>query len=221
MTIETISNNEGIRQRSASESTHTHTYLDQLDIPQITLRSTIVGLLIGSLVLISNFQFGLQTGWVSMMSLPAALLAFSIFKLLPISIAKNFTDVENVFVQSIAVAVGTGPLCYGFIGIIPAMEKFMTSEESGLGRPLTFGIGPVNDLVIGSRIIRGIFAIPLRKQVIVKEKLPFPSGSATATLISVLHGSDIYQDKEEISEKLDIEEEEGEKQVVLQLNWRV
>ena len=118
MTIETISNNEGIRQRSASESTHTHTYLDQLDIPQITLRSTIVGLLIGSLVLISNFQFGLQTGWVSMMSLPAALLAFSIFKLLPISIAKNFTDVENVFVQSIAVAVGTGPLCYGFIGII-------------------------------------------------------------------------------------------------------
>ena len=82
-------------------------------------------------------------------------------------------------------------------------------------------IGPVNDLVIGSRIIRGIFAIPLRKQVIVKEKLPFPSGSATATLISVLHGSDIYQDKEEISEKLDIEEEEGEKQVVLQLNWRV
>ena len=209
MTIETISNNEGIRQRSASESTHTHTYLDQLDIPQITLRSTIVGLLIGSLVLISNFQFGLQTGWVSMMSLPAALLAFSIFKLLPISIAKNFTDVENVFVQSIAVAVGTGPLCYGFIGIIPAMEKFMTSEESGLGRPLTFGLGQLMIWSLGLGLFGVFFAIPLRKQVIVKEKLPFPSGSATATLISVLHGSDIYQDKEEISEKLDIEEEEG------------
>ncbi|KAF6069744.1 OPT oligopeptide transporter family protein [Candida albicans] len=180
MTIETISNNEGIRQRSAS-----------------------------SLVLISNFQFGLQTGWVSMMSLPAALLAFSIFKLLPISIAKNFTDVENVFVQSIAVAVGTGPLCYGFIGIIPAMEKFMTSEESGLGRPLTFGLGQLMIWSLGLGLFGVFFAIPLRKQVIVKEKLPFPSGSATATLISVLHGSDIYQDKEEISEKLDIEEEEG------------
>lgn len=212
MSLETISNNEGIRQGSTNESPHTHTYLDQLDIPQITLRSTIVGLLIGSLILISNFQFGLQTGWVSMMSLPAALLAFSIFKLLPISIAKNFTDVENVFVQSIAVAVGTGPLCYGFIGIIPAMEKFMTNEESGLGRPLNFGLGQLMIWSLGLGLFGVFFAIPLRKQVIVKEKLPFPSGSATATLISVLHGSDIYQDKEVSDEKIliDEEEEEGE-----------
>lgn len=35
----------------------------------------------------------------------------------------------------------------------------------------------------------GVFlAVPLRKQVIVKEKLVFPSGSATAQLIGVLHG---------------------------------
>lgn len=170
----------------------------KLGLPQVTLRATIVGLLIGSVILISNFQFGLQTGWVSMMSLPAALLGFAVFKLTPLS--QSFTDVENVYIQSIAVAVGTGPLCYGFVGIIPAIEKFMTSDESGLGRRIIFSTKELIVWSMGLGLFGVFFAIPLRKQVIVKEKLPFPSGSATATLISVLHGTEIYES--------DMEEEE-------------
>lgn len=173
-------------------------YLAKLGLPQVTLRATIVGLLIGSVILISNFQFGLQTGWVSMMSLPAALLGFAVFKLTPLS--QSFTDVENVYIQSIAVAVGTGPLCYGFVGIIPAIEKFMTSDESGLGRRIIFSTKELIVWSMGLGLFGVFFAIPLRKQVIVKEKLPFPSGSATATLISVLHGTEIYES--------DMEEEE-------------
>lgn len=173
-------------------------YLAKLGLPQVTLRATIVGLLIGSVILISNFQFGLQTGWVSMMSLPAALLGFAVFKLTPMS--QSFTDVENVYIQSIAVAVGTGPLCYGFVGIIPAIEKFMTSDESGLGRRITFSTKELIIWSMGLGLFGVFFAIPLRKQVIVKEKLPFPSGSATATLISVLHGTEIYESDSEEEE---------------------
>lgn len=133
-----------------------------------------------------------------MMSLPAALLGFAVFKLTPLS--QSFTDVENVYIQSIAVAVGTGPLCYGFVGIIPAIEKFMTSDESGLGRRIIFSTKELIVWSMGLGLFGVFFAIPLRKQVIVKEKLPFPSGSATATLISVLHGTEIYES--------DMEEEE-------------
>jgi OPT family oligopeptide transporter len=176
-------------------------YLDKLDTRQVTLRAAAVGLLIGTVVCLSNFFFGLQSGWLSMMSLPAALLAFAIFKVMPAGLSKNFTDVENVFVQSVAVAVGTGPLCYGMIGIIPAMEKFMTAEESGFGRTLNLSLGQLMIWSLGLGLFGVFFAIPLRKQVIVKEKLPFPSGSATATLISVLHGSQLYHDKEEHLEK--------------------
>lgn len=161
-------------------------------LPQVTFRGTIAGLAIGSIVLISNFQFGLQTGWVSMMSLPSALLGFAIFKLSPL--ANDFSDVENVYVQSIAVSVGTGPLAYGLIGIIPAIEKFLTEEESGLGRPLKYTL---SDLIIwsfGLAFFGVFFAIPLRRQMIIKEKLPFPSGSATGILISVLHGTNIHSD---------------------------
>lgn len=164
------------------------------DVRQVTPRAIFAGLLIGSIVLISNFQFGLQTGWVSMMSLPSALLAFAIFKQLQPHLQYKFTDVENVFIQSIAVAVGTGPLAYGFVGVVPAIEKFLRADESGTGSLVKFS---TVDLIIWSAGLGffGIFfAVPLRKQVVIKEKLPFPSGSATATLISVLNNSEIRQE---------------------------
>ncbi|SCU83981.1 LAME_0C07646g1_1 [Lachancea meyersii CBS 8951] len=168
-------------------------------VHQTSARATVAGLLIGSLVLVSNFQFGLQTGWVSMMSLPSALLACAIFKQVIPKVYPQmaaFTDVENVYIQSLAVAVGTGPLAYGFVGVIPAIENFLTFEESGFtreqGAPFTF-----EQLLLWSLALAffGIFfAVPLRKQVIVREKLRFPSGSATATLIAILNGSEILQE---------------------------
>ncbi|KAG7880020.1 hypothetical protein KL905_001513 [Ogataea polymorpha] len=159
-------------------------------LPQVTLRSTIAGLVIGSVILVSNFQFGLQTGWVSMMSLPSALLGFSIFKTLQPRLHCYFTDVENVFVQSVAVAVATGPLAYGFIGIIPAIEKLMTDAESGSGSGIDLSqLWKLVTWAFGLAFFGVFFAVPLRKQFIIKEKLAFPSGSATATLISVFHGT--------------------------------
>lgn len=169
-------------------------YNKKLEMPQITFRAIIAGVTIGTVVLISNFQFGLQTGWVSMMSLPSALLGFACFKVLPIR--RRFTDVENVFIQSVAVAVGTGPLAYGLVGIVPAIEKFLTTEETGLDGKFLFLLRDLLIWSFGLGLFGVFFAVPLRKQVIVKEKLPFPSGSATATLISVLHGSEIFDDSE-------------------------
>ncbi|KAH3665739.1 hypothetical protein OGAPHI_003927 [Ogataea philodendri] len=161
-------------------------------LPQVTFRSTVAGLLIGSIILVSNFQFGLQTGWVSMMSLPSALLGFSIFRSLQSRLHCQFTDVENVFVQSVSVAVATGPLAYGFVGIIPAIEKLMTDSESGYESGID--LQPLWKLTVwalGLAFFGVFFAVPLRRQFIIKEKLPFPSGSATATLISVFHGTTI------------------------------
>ncbi|KAK9368398.1 OPT oligopeptide transporter protein-domain-containing protein [Lipomyces kononenkoae] len=158
--------------------------LEKISLPQATPRAIAVGLCIGSIVLFSNFQFGLQTGWISMMSLPSALLAFAAFKTFNKYLTYPFTDVENVFVQSVAVAVGTGPLGFGLVGIIPALEKFLAPEEGG---PVSLSSLQILIWSAGIAFFGVFFAIPLRKQVIVKEKLRFPSGSATATMISVLH----------------------------------
>lgn len=174
------------------ESNILEKWIRKLEAPQIRLRATVAGLAIGSMVLISNFQFGLQTGWVSMMSLPSALLGFAIFKMLPIS--SKFSDVENVYVQSLSVAVGTGPLAFGLIGVLPAIEKFLTKEEAGLKREFVFSFTQLLVWCFGFSLFGVFFAIPLRKQVILKENLPFPSGRATATLISVLHRTELKAD---------------------------
>ncbi|KAF8455269.1 OPT oligopeptide transporter protein-domain-containing protein [Kalaharituber pfeilii] len=155
------------------------------NIPQFTFRATVVGLLVGTLVCFSNMYFGLQTGWVSMMSMPSSLIGFAIFKTLAKHLDFPFSPVENVLVQTIAVAVGSMPLSAGFVGVIPALEKLLRPEEGG---PLSLSISQLIIWSMGVAFFGVFFAVPLRKQVIIKEKMKFPSGTATALMISVLHG---------------------------------
>ncbi|EJU04603.1 oligopeptide transporter [Dacryopinax primogenitus] len=153
--------------------------------PEFTLRAIIPGLLIGCLLCFTNLYFGLQTGWISMMSLQSALLGYLLslapgFPKLP-----KFTAQENVILQTVAVATGTMPLAAGFVGIIPALG-LLNVEEDGQG-PLILGFWQGIGWASAVAFFGVFLAAPLRKQVIIKENLPFPSGTATAQLISVMH----------------------------------
>ena len=73
----------------------------------------------------------------------------------------------------------------GFVGVIPAME-LMTKSDNPSGAVILDG----RQLILWSLAIAffGVFfAIPLRKETIIREKLKFPSGTATAQMISLLH----------------------------------
>ncbi len=103
-----------------------------------TPRAIIVGLLVGVLLAFTNLYFGLQTGWISMMSLQSALVGYAVFQLpwsgVPRFLSTNrvlravfsldipFSPQENVVLQTTAVATGTLPLAAGLVGIIPALE---------------------------------------------------------------------------------------------------
>ncbi|KAL4062748.1 OPT oligopeptide transporter protein-domain-containing protein, partial [Scleroderma yunnanense] len=145
------------------------------------LHAVTIGLLIGCLLCFTNLYFGLQTGWISMMSLQSALIGFLISKLLPTPLSPQ----ELVVAQTTAVATGTMPLAAGFVGILPALGLL---EEGKDGSP------PIHLSWIAavgwscSIAFFGVFlSPPLRKQVIIEEQLAFPSGTATAQLISVLY----------------------------------
>ncbi|KAJ7756510.1 OPT oligopeptide transporter protein-domain-containing protein [Mycena maculata] len=163
---------------------------------EFSLQAVFIGLLIGCLLCFANLSFGLQTGWISMMSLQSALIGFLISRLLPIPL----TAQEIIVVQTTAVATGvrgffsalfipilckTMPLAAGFVGILPALTLL---DEARDGSP------PINltwIAAIGWSCAVAFFGVflspPIRKQVIVKEQLAFPSGTATAQLIAVLH----------------------------------
>lgn len=150
-----------------------------------TLRGILVGLAIGIIICFSNTYFGLQTGWVSGMAMPSALLGFAYFKLVARLLAFPFSPVENVLVQSVAGAVGTMPLGCGFVAVIPALEYLLKPDEGG---PLRLSLGRLVVWAVGICFFGVTFAVPLRKQVIIRERLKFPSGTATALVIGVLHG---------------------------------
>lgn len=155
------------------------------DPTNFTFRGIVVGLLIGVVINFSNIYFGLQTGWISGMSMPAALISFGAFKAMSPYLKVQFSPVENVLVQSVAGSVGTMPLGCGFVGVIPALEYLLKPEENG---PLHLSFWKLALWAVGICLFGVVFAVPLRKQVIIKEKLKFPTGSATALMIGVLHG---------------------------------
>ncbi|KAJ3757415.1 OPT oligopeptide transporter protein-domain-containing protein [Lentinula raphanica] len=148
---------------------------------EFSFPAIIIGLLIGCLLCFTNLYFGLQTGFISMMSLQSALIGFLVSKILPTPL----TPQEIILVQTTATATGTMPLAAGFVGIIPALGLIDTERDGSPPIHLTWMAG------IGWSCAVAFFGVflspPIRKQVIIEEELAFPSGTATAQLISVLH----------------------------------
>lgn len=168
-----------------------------------TPRSLFVGLVIGALITFSNTYFGLQTGWISTMAMPSALIGFSVFKVFSKYLSYPFTPIENVLIQTVAGAVGTMPLGCGFVGVIPALEFLVRDGEdgpsgdggTGEGGPLKLNFWKLALWSLGVCLFGVVFAVPLRKEVIVREKLRFPSGTASALMLKVLHGSGSSDEK--------------------------
>ena len=156
-----------------------------LDRTNFTFRGVAAGCVIGIIIACSNTYFGLQTGWISGMTMPASLIGFVFFKSISKHLALPFTPVENVLVQTVAGAVGTMPLGLGFVGVMPALEFLLKKSE---GAPMDLSLWRLIVWGVGLCLFGVVFGVPLRKQVIIRERLKFPSGTATALVISVLHG---------------------------------
>ncbi|KAL5596499.1 hypothetical protein BROUX41_006725 [Berkeleyomyces rouxiae] len=157
-----------------------------------TARGVAVGLAVGLVVCFSNMYFGLQTGWVSPMTLPASLMGFGVFRLVAPHLRFPFSPVENVLVQTVAGSMALMPLGCGFVGVIPAIDFLLSDAERG---SLTLGLGKLIFWSLGLCYFGVLFAVPLRHQVIIRERLRFPSGFSTAVLIGVLHGQSARSSK--------------------------
>ncbi|KAK0193877.1 OPT oligopeptide transporter protein-domain-containing protein [Armillaria mellea] len=148
---------------------------------EFTLIAVLLGLLIGCLLCFTNLYFGLQTGFISMMSLQSALIGFLVSRMLPNPLSAQ----EIIVVQTTAVATGTMPLAAGFVGILPALGLLDEERDGSPPIHLTWIAAAGWSFAVA---FFGVFmSPPIRKQVIIEEQLAFPSGTATAHLISVLH----------------------------------
>jgi OPT family oligopeptide transporter len=151
------------------------------------------------------------------MSMPSSLIGFAFFKTLSKHLDLPFTPVENVLVQTVAGSMGTMPLGCGFVGVMPALNYMLKPEEGG---PVHLSLWMLILWALGLCYFGVVFAVPLRRQVIIREKLKFPSGTATALMIGVLHGKEDSTPRNHSSTRVQSQDSESLGQIVLESNWR-
>ena len=137
---------------------------------ELTLKVLIAGTSIGLLLISSNIYLGLKTGLTQGGSVIAAIIAFAVIK----SFKGELSVLENNNAQTMASAAASLGI---MVSTIPALI-LLGYEFSGF--QLFIWIFFVNILGV-------LFAVPLRKQFVVIEKLKFPSGTACAETIKSMH----------------------------------
>lgn len=150
-------------------------------VRQLSVRSIVTGMLIGGIMSISNLYVGLKTGWGLTVTVTSCIIAFALFKFLeaiyPPWRKDPFTILENYTMSSAASAAGYMASA-GLVSAFPALTLIT-------GRELTAWEGMA---WLSAVSFLGVFmAIPLKRQLINIEQLPFPEGLATAQTLRSMH----------------------------------
>ncbi|HEX5754369.1 MAG TPA: OPT family oligopeptide transporter [Archangium sp.] len=146
--------------------------------PELTARALVAGGLIGAVVAVTNVYTGLKTGFWESGCVLSSLLAFGGLSAMarrgpPVS------PLETNLSQTAAVSVGAVPATAGLLGAVPALAMLGTQPPGWAVALWGVGLGTLGVL----------FAFALRRRLLEDEALPFPTGAATAELISTLHST--------------------------------
>jgi len=146
---------------------------------QLTVRAVGIGCVLGVVISAMNMYFGLRTGWGIGGSLIAAILSYAVFSAL--KPRRPFTPLETNIAQTAGSAAGTMTMAAGLVAAIPAVQLMEDGPHLGY-MELTLWAFAIAYIGV-------FFAVPLRRQMILEEKLRFPTGTATANTIVAMFGS--------------------------------
>ena len=147
--------------------------------PELTLRAVLVGAVLGVVMCLSNLYVFFKTGWSVGVTITAAILAFAVFRGAKAAgiLRVPFGALENNVLTTVASGAGymTGG---GNMAAFGALLMVTTLRPDPLAMILWFGVVAA----------LGVFvAIPIKRQLVDVEQLPFPTGTATAETIRTLH----------------------------------
>jgi uncharacterized oligopeptide transporter (OPT) family protein len=147
------------------------------DMPQLTLRSALTGMILGGVLSLTNLYVGIKTGWTLGIGITSVILAFAFFKVISrLNFGRELTLLENNAMQSIATSAGymTAPL-------ISSMAAYMlvTNQVVPMLHTMVW--------IVLLSLLGVLFAFPLKKRVINDEQMPFPEGRAAGIVMDSLH----------------------------------
>ncbi|WP_081112140.1 OPT family oligopeptide transporter [Bdellovibrio sp. HCB117] len=150
------------------------------DMPQLTLRSALTGMILGGVLSLTNLYIGIKTGWTLGVGISSVILSFAFFKLMDkLKLGTHMSILENNAMQSIATSAGymTAPM----MASIPAY-MMVTGEVIPMWQTFWW--------IVVLAILGVLFAFPLKKRFINEEQLPFPEGYAAGVVLDSLHSED-------------------------------
>ncbi len=137
-------------------------------LPEITVKGVILGILLSAILAAANAYLGLFAGMTVSASIPAAVISMAILRLF-----KKSNILENNAVQTAASAGES--LAAGVIFTFPALVLMGYWDD--------FNYWQTTFIALCGGILGVFFTIPLRSALIVREKLKFPEGVATAEVL--------------------------------------
>lgn len=155
----------------------------QPDEPNLTARAVIAGIFIGAVMCLSNIYVFFKTGWSLGVTLTACILAYALFQALQATGLQAFRRPLGALENNALTTVASGAgymTAGGNAAAFGALLMVTTVRPSQIGMVAWFAV--ISAL--------GVFAaIPIKRQLINKEALAFPTGTATAETIRLIHGA--------------------------------
>ncbi|MCA9492983.1 MAG: OPT/YSL family transporter [Myxococcales bacterium] len=156
------------------------------DVPQLTLRAVVVGSGLGFLLAFTNLYVGLMTGWGLGVAITSAILSYGLWNtLLSAGVAKTpMTILETNCMASTASSAGyaTGST---MVSAIPALLMLSVDTDHPHGTHLVWWVLGGWTLLLG--ILGTSLAVPMKRSMINRERLTFPSGTAAAVTLQSLY----------------------------------
>jgi putative OPT family oligopeptide transporter len=151
-------------------------------MPQLTIRAVVMGGVLGMLMSISNLYTTLKVGWSFGVAITSCVLSFVIWNAIRALMAgrpRPMGILENNCMQSTASAAGysTGSTIGTAFGALLLLDPAHRHQPWLTVASFTLATGAM-----------GVFlAIPMKRQMINQEQLPFPSGIAAAATLRSLY----------------------------------
>ena len=153
------------------------------DAPQATLRAILMGGVIGGVMSLSNLYIGLKTGWGLGVGITACIVSYAVWQsFMKLGLARSQMSIlENNCMQSTATSAGvsTGGT------MVSAIAAYLIITGEHIPWPV------LTAWTVCLAVLGVAIAVPMKRQMINREQLTFPSGVAAAeTLRSLYAGGD-------------------------------
>jgi putative OPT family oligopeptide transporter len=156
------------------------------DAVQLTVRAVVMGCVLGFFLAFTNVYVGLKVGWGLGVALTACIASFTIWSaLVRIGAARSpMTILENNCMQSTASSAGYSTTSL-LVSAVPAMLLLSVTDANPLGTQMKSSLVIAWVVCVGAL---GVFmAIPMKRAMINRERLKFPTGTASAVLLQSLY----------------------------------